>query len=184
MIPLLNGYTPPQQEIINLINEKKPAIVEQVKEELTVEQKIDSNFYNCNTDTQYIRADTAECLDKPQYRLKERKAPETPVRASGGYNDMDYGYCTWFVKNLRPDLPSGLGNANSWYSRAQAFGLSVGSVPQVGAVATTTRGAEGHVSYVLKVEGSRIFVSEMNVVGWGVQSYGTYPASDYLYIYK
>lgn len=181
MIIPIQGFTPPQQDIINLI-EKPPAIVEQVKEP-TIEEKIRTNYYRCTTDTQYIRADNAECLDKPQYRLKERKAAEQPVRASGGYNDMDYGYCTWFVKSLRPDLPIGLGNANTWYSRAQAFGLSVGSVPRVGAVATTTRGDYGHVSYVTGVEGGFIHVTEMNVLGWNVQSNGTYPASDYLYIY-
>jgi surface antigen len=170
-----------EQKTINLINEKPPAIVQVV--EPTLAEKIATNVNNCNTDTQYIRADNAECLDKPQYRLREQKAPETPVRASNGHNDMDYGYCTWFVKNLRPDLPSGLGNANTWYSRAKAFGLAVGSTPQVGAVATTTRGDYGHVSLVTGIEGGLIHVTEMNVAGWNVQSYGTYPASDYLYIY-
>jgi surface antigen len=180
-IPILGTPVPTQQETLNLITEKKPAIVKVV--EPTLEEKIKKNVNNCNTDTQYIRADNAECLNKPQYRLREQKAPETPVRASNGYNDMDYGYCTWFVKNLRPDLPTGLGHANSWYSRAQAFGLSVGSTPRVGAVATTTRGGYGHVSYVTGIEGNLIHVTEMNVAGWNVQSSGTYPASDYLYIY-
>lgn len=128
--------------------------------------------------------------DRPLYTLpvaenvsEPIKNVSRPVSSLSKGNDMTKGYCTWHVKNLRPDLPSGLGNANTWYSRAKALGLAVGSTPQVGAVATTTRGSEGHVSYVLKVEGNRIFVSEMNVAGWNVQSNAWYDASAYKYIY-
>ena len=63
------------------------------------------------------------------------------------------------------------------------MGLAVGSTPKVGAVATTTHGARGHVSIVELVKGNMIYVSEMNVHGVGVLSYAWYPASDYLYIY-
>jgi surface antigen len=114
-----------------------------------------------------------------------------PPINSGGFsdsgnmyaNDMTPGYCTFWAKSQRPDLPTGLGNANTWYSRASAWGLPVGSTPRVGAVATTTRGAEGHVSIVEKIKGSQIYVSEMNVQGWNVLSYAWYPSGDYLYIY-
>jgi surface antigen len=176
-LPILGTQVPTQQETLNLITEKPPAIVEQAKEP-TVEEKIASNYYKCNTNVEWIRADNAQCL------LKSTTPAQTPVRtAQSGSNDMDYGYCTWFVKNLRPDLPAGLGNANTWYSRAKAFGLPVGSTPRVGAIATTTRGGYGHVSLVTGIEGNLIHVTEMNVVGWNVQSNGIYPASDYLYIY-
>lgn len=111
---------------------------------------------------------------------------QTPIRnaVNGSQaNDMTPGYCTFWAKSQRPDLPTGLGNANSWYSRASAWGLPVGSTPRVGAVATTTRGAEGHVSIVEKISGSQIYVSEMNVQGWNVLSYAWYSSGDYLYIY-
>lgn len=116
-------------------------------------------------------------------------ALSTPVQNSvhnsdGGPNTYDYGYCTWYVKNKRPDLPNSLGNANTWYSRAQAMGLAVGSAPRVGAAGTTTRGSLGHVVYVEGVNGDgTVNISEMNSAGWGVVDYRTVPASDYLYIY-
>lgn len=108
-------------------------------------------------------------------------APTAPRGASNG-NTYSYGYCTWHVKNLRPDLPNNLGNADTWYYRAQAQGLPTGTTPQVGAAAQT-RGSM-HVAYVTAVNGDgTVTVSEMNVVGWNVQSYATYPASKFWYIY-
>lgn len=100
-------------------------------------------------------------------------------------NTYDYGYCTWYVKNRRgASIPNSLGNANTWYSRAAAAGMSVGSVPKAGAVGTTTRGALGHVVYVESVnsDGS-VNISEMNYQGWGVKSSRTTSASEFVYIY-
>lgn len=186
MILPIQGPLPSQQEIINLIVEKPPAIV-QIAPELTVEEKIKQNFYKCNTDTHYIRADNATCLAKPiTTQQPARKAATEPIRASqgGSYaNDMSYGYCTWYVKNIRSDLPTGLGNANTWYTRAQAMGLPVGSSPRVGAVATTTSGGLGHVAYVLAVSDGMVYVTEMNVRGWNIENKAWYPASNFLYIY-
>ena len=121
---------------------------------------------------------------------KARKARETVretrkiVRVAQSFaNDMSYGQCTYWAKSKRPDLPTGLGNANTWYSRARAMGFAVGAAPRIGAVATTTRGVRGHVSIVEQIKGNMIYVSEMNVHGVGVLSYAWYPASDYQYIY-
>jgi len=102
-----------------------------------------------------------------------------------GSNTYDYGYCTWYVKNRRgASLPNSLGNANTWYSRAAAAGMAVGSVPRPGAVGATTAGALGHVVYVESVnaDGS-INISEMNYRGWGIQSSRTTSASEFVYIY-
>ncbi len=108
-----------------------------------------------------------------------------PLRSYDGSNTYDYGYCTWYVKNRRgASLPNTLGNANTWYSRAAAAGLAVGSEPRAGAVGTTTRGSLGHVVYVESVNGDgTINISEMNYKGWGVQSYRTTSASEFVYIY-
>lgn len=102
-----------------------------------------------------------------------------------GGNTYDYGYCTWYVKNRRgASLPNGLGNANTWYSRAAGMGMAVGSTPRPGAVGTTTRGSLGHVVYVESVNGDgTINISEMNYKGWGVTSYRTASASEFIYIY-
>lgn len=132
-------------------------------------------------------------------KLKKRPIPASvslPVATPGvrtptltanytGANTYDYGYCTWYVKNKRgASLPNGLGNANTWYSRAQAMGMAVGSKPRAGAVGTTTAGGLGHVVYVESVNANgSVNISEMNFRGWGVQSSRTTSASDFLYIY-
>lgn len=106
-----------------------------------------------------------------------------PVYDAG--NTYDYGYCTWYVKNRRgASIPNMLGNANTWYSRAAAAGMAVGSEPRAGAVGTTTRGALGHVVYVESVnaDGS-INISEMNAPTWGKTTYRTASAGEFMYIY-
>jgi len=106
------------------------------------------------------------------------------IPSSAG-NTYDYGYCTWYVKSKRGStLPNGLGNANTWYYRAQGMGMAVGSTPKAGAVGTTTRGSLGHVVYVESVnaDGS-VNISEMNYQGWGVVSRRTAQANEFVYIY-
>ena len=109
-----------------------------------------------------------------------------PRMSFDGSNTYDYGYCTWYVKNRRgASLANGLGNANTWYARAAANGMAVGSVPRPGAVGTTTRGSLGHVVYVESVnaDGS-ITISEMNAAaGWGNVNTRTASASEFVYIY-
>lgn len=102
-----------------------------------------------------------------------------------GSNTYDYGYCTWYVKNRRgASIPNGLGNANTWQSRAAGMGMATGSTPRAGAVGTTTRGSLGHVVYVESVnkDGS-INISEMNAPTWGKTTYRTAAASEFVYIY-
>ncbi len=101
-------------------------------------------------------------------------------RGSSAGNTYYHGYCTWYVKNRRPDLPNNLGNAITWVSRARAQGISTGSSPRVGAV-----GQRGnHVAYVEAVNGDgTVTVSEMNYRGWNVVSSRTVPASYFQYIY-
>lgn len=108
-------------------------------------------------------------------------APATNYSRGGSSgNTYTYGYCTWYVKNMRPDLPNNLGNADTWVSRAAAQGIPTGSTPQVGAV-----GQQGmHVVYVERVNGDgTIFISEMNYQGWNVRSTRTVAASNFQYIY-
>lgn len=146
-----------------------------------------------------IREGDKIIIPQPSEKLK-RKLPATfslpdktpgvqaPGRAGGSFspgNTYDYGYCTWYVKNKRgSSLPNSLGNANTWYSRAQSIGMSVGDKPRAGAVGTTTRGLEGHVVYVESVnkDGS-INISEMNSPTWGVVTHRAASASEFLYIY-
>lgn len=103
-----------------------------------------------------------------------------PRVASDGTNTYYYGYCTWYAKNRRPDLPNGLGNADTWVSRARAMGIATGVSPKVGAI-----GQRGmHVVFVESINGDNtVTVSEMNAVGWAKISSRTLPASYFTYIY-
>lgn len=112
----------------------------------------------------------------------------TPVQNSanyGGGNTYDAGYCTWYVKNRRgASLPNNLGNANTWFARAQAQGMATGYTPRAGAVGTTTAGAYGHVVYVEAVNGDgTITISEMNYAGLYSQRTRVANASEFSYIY-
>lgn len=90
---------------------------------------------------------------------------------SGGYsssgNTYDRGWCTWYAKEMRPDLPNRMGNAWKWPSSARAAGFAVGSTPRAGAI-----GQYGnHVVYVESVNSNGTFnLSEMNYEGFGVVS--------------
>lgn len=113
---------------------------------------------------------------------------QNPVQTVGNYgggNTYDYGYCTWYVKNKRGNsIPNSLGNANTWFSRAQAAGMATGYAPRAGAVGTTTRGSLGHVVYVEAVNGDgTIQISEMNAPVFGQTTYRTANASEFSYIY-
>ncbi len=107
---------------------------------------------------------------------QQTSAPSGRSSVSG--NSYSYGYCTYFVKQMRPDIPNGLGNADLWYSR---YPGAKGSEPAVGAVAV----AKGymHVAYVLGVEGDHVRIREMNYNGWNVVSERTTSAAEFLYIY-
>lgn len=91
------------------------------------------------------------------------------------------GYCTWYVKERRPDLPNRLGNGGQWVASAAAQGYATGSTPRVGAVAETS----GHVAYVEAVNGDgTITISDMNgAAGFGNVGSRNVPASQYNYIY-
>jgi surface antigen len=107
-------------------------------------------------------------------------ATQTTQRGSSAGNTYSAGYCTWYVKNRRPDIPNGLGNASTWSSRANGMGLSTGSTPAVGAV-----GQQGnHVVYVESVNGDgTVTISDMNWSGLYVVTTRTVAASSFTYIY-
>ena len=97
-------------------------------------------------------------------------------------NTYASGQCTWYVAGRR-QVPSGWGNANTWYYRARSQGWSTGTVPAVGAIATTTQGYFGHTALVEAIEGSQILVSEMNFIGPYVIDRRWVPATGFKYIY-
>lgn len=107
-------------------------------------------------------------------------ATTTLSRGTSSGNTYAYGYCTWYAKNMRPDLPNNLGNADTWVARAAAQGIPTGAAPRAGAI-----GQQGmHVVYVQSVNGDgTVTISEMNYRGFNVISTRTVAASNFRYIY-
>jgi surface antigen len=79
------------------------------------------------------------------------------ARGSSSGNTYGYGWCTWYAKQMRSDLPNNLGNGGQWVANARAQGIATGTAPQVGAIAEQS----GHVAYVEAVNGNMVTVSEM-----------------------
>lgn len=107
-------------------------------------------------------------------------APQVSYASAAG-NTYAAGYCTWYAKNRRPDLPNMLGNASSWVASAAARGYATGTTPRAGAI-----GQQGnHVVYIESVNGDgTVSISEMNYGGGlFVVNYRTVPASSFVYIY-
>ena len=99
-------------------------------------------------------------------------------------NAYGYGYCTWYVKNKRPDIGSYWGNANQWKASAEAAGYNTGTQARPGAIGVSFEGSAGHVVYVESVSGTTIHLSEMNgAAGWNVIGERDAPESAFIYIY-
>lgn len=116
----------------------------------------------------------------PPFNTEDESAPSTRQQfTASGYA---YGHCTYYVARKRP-LPQNWGNARDWLKRAQAAGYTTGVNPRPGAIAQTPQGIWGHVAYVERVEGAKVYISEYNYVGWNRLSYRWADASDFKYIY-
>lgn len=84
-------------------------------------------------------------------------------------NTFPYGYCTWYVAQVK--YVPWRGNAGEWLYNAKAMGYKTGKTPKAGAIVVTTDNTYyGHVAIVEKFSGSTITVSEMNYKGWGVKN--------------
>lgn len=117
---------------------------------------------------------------RPANAAVQKQKPARTVTAARAGNLYTPGYCTWYAKNMRPDLPNNLGNANTWAYRAAAQGIATGRVPRAGAI-----GQQGmHVVYVQRVNSNgTVTISEMNFRGLYVISTRTVAASNFVYIY-
>lgn len=117
---------------------------------------------------------------QPKSEPVATRPKQTTSRGSVAGNSYTAGYCTWYAKNRRMDLPNNLGNADTWVARAAAQGIPTGSTPRVGAI-----GQRGmHVVYVEAVNGDgTVTVSEMNHYQLFEITTRTVTASYFKYIY-
>ena len=177
---MLTGETPPINPLIQTVIQVQTPVVEPEEKIYTIEEKIAMNYYGCNEQTEWIRADDATCLPKQvNTRLTAQNTPRGAVRGSQAPSGWyPYGQCTYLVWSERP--VGQWNNASQWLAQAQRDGWATGSTPQVGAIAWEPN----HVSLVVAVnDDGTIRVKEMNYVGLGVISYRTAPATQFKYIY-
>lgn len=187
-----------EAEEIKNIEEKKEFLseeIERLREELKlIREQIEEK--KAREEAQRLEAIRAERARQAEARRQAEIARQRLARPvvtqsnsvrnySTAGNTYSYGYCTWYVKNQLSWVPNGLGNANTWFYRAQRMGLSTGTTPRVGAVGTSESGPLGHVVVVRAVHGDgTITVSEMNYRGWNQISSRTVSANAFRYIYN
>ncbi len=132
------------------------------------------------TPTPKIEATSSEAVTLPATDKPSEDAPSTGLQYTAtGYS---YGQCTWYVSHRRP-IPQNWGNARDWVRNAKAAGFTTGPHARPGAIGQTTAGRYGHVVYVEQVQDGKVYVSEMNYVGWNRLSYRWANESEFAYIY-
>lgn len=133
------------------------------------------NPQKCDEAVQWIAA------EPPFNCIPKAVAPVATVALVGSSAGNTYTYlsCTWHVKQMRPDIPNNWGNATNWLYNAQAIGWPTGSEARVGAIGWTY----GHVVYILKAEGDRVYLSERNYDWNGSYRERWASASSMQYIY-
>ena len=178
MLPQLLGLVT-QPIYLDFVPETKIEQQIEIPPELTLQEKIDSNYYGCNPTR--IRADTAECLPDLVYVAPKTVSTSKPIgNSSGGV--YEWGWCTYGAKQLAPWVGS-WGDARNWDENARRDGHTVSNTPIVGSVFVSNAGRYGHTGVVVGVSGSTITVKDMNYSGFGVWTTRTVSASKYVYIY-
>ncbi len=131
-------------------------------------------------------AELKQQVDDLQNQLASQSSHEVYGGVGSGLSNIGnlytYGYCTWYVKNIRQDIPNTWGNAWEWLWHAQSDGWSTGNIPKVGAIGVAIN--YGHVVYIQSVnDNGTVNLSEANYNGWNVISSRTAQASEFNYIY-
>ncbi len=134
-----------------------------------------SEVSNTNTASENVTSENTTTTQPATQATVAESTPVTTVSSSSSsatsnaqYSASSYpvGECTWGVKSQVSWVGPYWGNAKQWVASARAEGFSVGTTPQVGAVAVWVGGAYGHLALVTAVESStNIQVSESNYMG-------------------
>ena len=179
---LFTQSEPPKTPLISIVIEslKEEPVEVPAKPLYTLEDKIKDNHYKCDENKQYIRADTAKCLDKPVYTPKtvQRSSKTIKNGSSARSGWYPYGQCTYYVYTKRP--VGQWNDARNWTWQAQRDGWSTGSTPVAGAIGQKNN----HVVYVESVNSNGTFnLSEMNYQTAGVVTHRTVSSSGWNFIY-
>lgn len=115
----------------------------------------------------YATSGTGYWCNNYDWGPKHTKTLGDPTTISSfGYS---YRNCTdfvaWKLSTLGVSAPhyKGLGNANTWGTRAAQHSVINNAIPAVGSVAVSTAGKFGHVALVTAVAGNKITVIEYNL---------------------
>jgi len=127
-----------------------------------------------------VNNERVAAVEAAQARLAA-EAEESTIRASWGSNEYPAGQCTRYIKDMRPDIPNHLGNANKWFNALKSLGWEVGYEPRVGAIGQSIYGV--HVVYIHEVSGSQVYLSERNYDYQGSYRERWANASGFKYIY-
>lgn len=139
------------------VRKQKADTDSQLQQKAAKEAELQRQVDELNRQLQVKRETMARQVPRPTLaRATPIKSSIRPMSSYG--NTYTRCQCTWGVKNWRPSIPNGLGNASSWFYRAQAMGMSTGYSPRVGAVAQKGN----HVALVIGVSGSQVLIKEMN----------------------
>lgn len=135
-----------------------------------------------------IFSETPQFIEKPvinqtiirgeidrQARIKRNTIAREKARSTSQNNEVSsirnfngylYGFCTWYVANIRTDIATNWGNAKYWLRNAQRDGFQIGFDPKVGAILATNESWAGHVAYVESIDNDTFTITEMNKIGW------------------
>jgi surface antigen len=179
----------------NILEKKEDILVETQQDIQNLEEKktsLANELDSIKNDVENMKQQLAQkkaAAEAERKRVEELKKMFVHINrystdASG--NNYAPGYCTFYAKSRRPDLPNSLGHANTWYVRAASMGWNVGDTPKKGAVGVSTAGYYGHVVYVegVSLDGQIARISEMNYAGLGIVSSRTVNANEFKYIYE
>lgn len=167
-----------KQELAQKLEEEKK-LIEELKAKIAEKKRIDA----IRAEEEKERARQRELATIAPAVTQASYTPPTKRYAANSAGNTYYaGQCTWHVKNMKPELPNMLGNADMWFANAQAQGWPVGYEARAGAAAQTK--GRMHVAYVLEVYGNgTMLISEMNYAGPYSQRTIVVNQDDYVYVY-
>lgn len=181
----LNTFIPPEPEvkpetaIVQVIKTEEVPAPPEAPPEPSLEEKIKNNYYQCDTNTHFIRADTAECKLKPTNTPITSKTRVGPSRNTPQAKRGHYYQCAGWVANKRY-VPIGWGNASNWKNAATRAGWTISRLPIAGAIGWVP----GHVVYVEAVHNNgTVTISEQNYDWKNSIRTITVPVSKYVYLY-
>ena len=108
-----------------------------------------------------------------QREEQEREQREVLARDRRTGNGYPYGWCIYYVKEKKPEIPNTWGNAINWPTNSDT--------PRVGGIIQTRESRLGHVALVISYNETSVTFSEMNgTSGWGKINTRTLPINSWV----